>query len=307
MTDDRDRSIEVLLRQTRQDDDDLTTTEQCVDAEALAAWVDGSLSGQALADAEQHAAGCARCQALLASMAKTMPEVETRPWWRSVTAKWLVPVAAVATALVVWVSVERRPEDALARPTSPAAGSAAPAPVTPAPAAPIEVEQNAQRILDDRAKALASELKKETSGGQAGSAGSKDTLAQSKPAPPPQSADAVSRSRDALMAPMPAPERREAAESARPDSPKGPPPRASAASSSGSRATDAPVQSPGAPSCRGREGPIRADRQGGGCRPRRRRRDQRVRGRARNPIASVRLPMANRAAVGHPAFELTAV
>jgi hypothetical protein len=204
MTDDRDRSIEALLRQTRQDDDELTTTEQCVDAEALAAWVDGSLSGQALADAEQHAAGCARCQALLASMAKTMPEVETRPWWRSVTAKWLVPVAALATALVVWVSVERRPEDALPRPTSPAAGSAARAGDASARGA-HRVDQNAQRILDDRAKALASELKKETRGGQAGSAGSKDTLAQSKPAPPQQSADAVSRSRDALMAPMPAP------------------------------------------------------------------------------------------------------
>ena len=218
------------------------TTEQCVDAEALAAWVDGSLSGQALADAEQHAAGCARCQALLASMAKTMPEVDTRPWWRSVTAKWLVPVAALATALVVWVSVERRPED-VPRPITPTAGSAATTPVTPAPAAPIEVEQNAQRILDAREKTLASELrelKKETSAGQAGAAGSKDTPAQSKPAAPPQSADAVSRSRDALMAPTPAPERREAAESARPDSPKGPPPPVSQPQAAGAAAAPAP-------------------------------------------------------------------
>jgi hypothetical protein len=206
MTDDRDRFIEALLRQKRQDDD-LTTTEPCVDAEVLAAWVDGSLSAQALADAEQHAAGCARCQALLASMAKTMPEVDTRPWWRSVTAKWLVPVAAVATGLVVWVSVERRPEEAIARPTPAAAGPVVPAPI-PVPAAAPEVEQNAQRILDARAKAPANELKKEKSAQPGGSAGSKDTRAESKPAASP--VDAVTLSRDALMAPTQAPARREA-------------------------------------------------------------------------------------------------
>ena len=150
-----------------------------------------------------------------------------------------MPVAAVATALVVWVSVERRPEDALPRPTSPAAGSAATTPVTPPPAAPTEVEQNAQPILDDRAKALASELKKETSGGQAGSAGSKDTLAQSKPVPSPP-ADAVAVSRDALMAPTPAPERREAAETARQDSPKGPPPPVSQPQAAAAAAPPAP-------------------------------------------------------------------
>src|SRR5262245_43272587 len=103
MTTDRDRTIESLLR--RREIDASQPTDQCVDAESLAAWMEGGLSGDARATVEKHAVGCARCQALLASMARTAPDVEVRPWWRSVTAKWLVPVAAIVTALVVWLSV----------------------------------------------------------------------------------------------------------------------------------------------------------------------------------------------------------
>ena len=103
-TADRDRSIETLLRQ-RQREADPQSMEQCVDAEVLAAWMDDGLSSDALAAVEKHAAGCARCQALLASMARTKPVVVDKPWWRALTAKWLVPIAAVATGLVVWVSV----------------------------------------------------------------------------------------------------------------------------------------------------------------------------------------------------------
>jgi hypothetical protein len=246
MTDDRDRFIEALLRQKRQDDD-LTTTERCVDAEVLAAWVDGSLSAQALADAERHAAGCARCQALLASMARTMPEVDTRPWWRSVTVKWLVPVAAVATGLVVWVSVERRPEEVVARPIPEAAGPVATTPAAPPSAAPTEVEQNAQRILDARAKASANELKKEISAQPGESAASKNTRAESKPAASP--VDAVTLSRDALMAPTQAPARREAAETARQDSPKGPPRPVSPPQAGAAAAAPAPqLRTPATPS-----------------------------------------------------------
>ncbi len=100
---DRDRVIETLLRSRHAEEHGAA----CMDAESLAAWIDGGLSTDARARVEHHAADCARCQALLASMARTAPALEDRPWWRSPMAKWAVPVAAVATALVVWVAVDR--------------------------------------------------------------------------------------------------------------------------------------------------------------------------------------------------------
>jgi len=100
---DRDRVIETLLRSRHADEHGAA----CIDAESLAAWIDGGLSADARARVEHHAADCARCQALLASMARTAPALEDRPWWRSAMAKWVVPIAAVATAVLVWVAVER--------------------------------------------------------------------------------------------------------------------------------------------------------------------------------------------------------
>jgi hypothetical protein len=100
---DRDRVIETLLGSRHADEHG----NACMDAESLAAWIDGGLSADARARVEHHAADCARCQALLASMARTAPPLEDRPWWRSAMAKWVVPIAAVATAVVVWVAVER--------------------------------------------------------------------------------------------------------------------------------------------------------------------------------------------------------
>jgi hypothetical protein len=113
-TDQRDRSIDRLLRRRLEPEATLPATDACVDAETLAAWMDGSLSGDALDRAQHHAAGCARCQALLASMARTAPETASRPWWRSLTVRWVVPIAAAATALVVWVSVDRQQNPAVA-------------------------------------------------------------------------------------------------------------------------------------------------------------------------------------------------
>jgi hypothetical protein len=104
----RDRSIDRLLRRKEQHAD-LPATDACVDAETLAAWMDGSLSGESLDRAEHHAAGCARCQAMLASMARTAPETAARPSWRTVTVRWIVPVAAAAAAVMLWVFVDRGP------------------------------------------------------------------------------------------------------------------------------------------------------------------------------------------------------
>ena len=143
MSTDRDRSIETLLRSSRAHDSGAQRTDQCVDAESLAAWMDGGLSADGRAAIDKHAVGCARCQALLASMARTALDIEPTPWWRTVTAKWLVPVAAVATALIVWVFVGREPAPSIApEPTlveasrSPPTRPAAAAPGAPPPARP---------------------------------------------------------------------------------------------------------------------------------------------------------------------------
>jgi hypothetical protein len=107
----RDQSIERLLQQslrTRQQDE---VTGSCLDAETLAAWVDGSLPRDVLEAAEGHVADCARCQSLLAAMARTdpavsqpKPEYARRRWlW------WLAPLtaAAAAAAAVLWVAVRK--------------------------------------------------------------------------------------------------------------------------------------------------------------------------------------------------------
>ncbi len=99
--------MERLLRRALQSTAARDATPECVDPETLAAWMDGALSGDSLAGAEQHASNCARCQAMLASMARTAPPVAPRPSWQMLTARWLVPFAAAATALVLWVAVDR--------------------------------------------------------------------------------------------------------------------------------------------------------------------------------------------------------
>jgi len=79
----------------------------CLDAETLAAWFDGGLSGAALEDVRSHVAGCARCQALVGALGRTRaaspaPQPERTPrWWLA----WAVPAAAAATALAVWIAV----------------------------------------------------------------------------------------------------------------------------------------------------------------------------------------------------------
>lgn len=81
----------------------------CIDAETLAAWSDGSLDASTVVALEDHASSCARCQALIAVMAKTVPAAEVstpvetirKTWFRW----WLAPVSAAAAAVVMWMIV----------------------------------------------------------------------------------------------------------------------------------------------------------------------------------------------------------
>ncbi len=131
----RDRSIDRLLRRQVSPRPDVGATDACLDAEIVAAWMEDSLSRDERAGAEQHAAGCARCQALLASVARTAPETPPRAWWRSLTAPWLIPAAAATIALLVWVSVDRERQHVASPPDTVAELTVAQAPESQSQAA----------------------------------------------------------------------------------------------------------------------------------------------------------------------------
>jgi hypothetical protein len=153
----RDRSIDRLLRRRLEPDAGLPApaTDACVDAETLAAWMDGSLSREALDRAEHHAAGCARCQAMLASMARTAPDTAGHPWWRSLTARWVVPIAAAATAAALWISVDRQQNPALPAAPPPAELSRTREPAAP-PAMLADARERSAPVAQDKAAAAPS-------------------------------------------------------------------------------------------------------------------------------------------------------
>src|SRR5687767_6565917 len=102
---DRDRSIERLLRRAGASNDERAT--ECLDAETLAALADDTLPAAVRRDAEAHLADCDRCQALTAAMVRTdatgTMAVEVSRTRRAFN--WLVPAAAAATAVALWVLV----------------------------------------------------------------------------------------------------------------------------------------------------------------------------------------------------------
>lgn len=142
---DRDRGLDQALKAVLGRAQDAPITPACLDAETLAAWMDGGLDVQSVAMAEAHASNCARCQALIGTLARATPEVAAKSaspvrLWRW----WLAPLAAGAAAVTLWMvvptdrysaplqekeiqQVAPEPPPALAR------DAAAPAPEAPAP------------------------------------------------------------------------------------------------------------------------------------------------------------------------------
>jgi hypothetical protein len=112
-----------LLRETLRGAMTPEPSPACLDAETLAAWADGALSARDRAAAESHASSCARCQALLAAMVRTLPPAPARKWWQTSTFGWLVPIAVGAIAIVVWVNVPTSRSGRLARPPQPASAA----------------------------------------------------------------------------------------------------------------------------------------------------------------------------------------
>jgi hypothetical protein len=94
-----------LLRETLRARLTPASSSGCIDTETLAAWSDDTLSAREREAAESHAAGCARCQALLAAMARTTPPAPRRAWWRSPAVGWLIPLTAAAVTVGVWINI----------------------------------------------------------------------------------------------------------------------------------------------------------------------------------------------------------
>jgi hypothetical protein len=105
-----DQSLEQLLRQSLKTRRRAGVTDRCLDAEILAAWTDGGLSGAALEEAQLHVADCARCQDLVGTLARihsdvavTEPARSSRRWLA-----WAVPLTAAAAAAALWLAVPDR-------------------------------------------------------------------------------------------------------------------------------------------------------------------------------------------------------
>src|SRR5277367_215876 len=120
-------------------------TAECADAESLAAYSDRSLPARERERLETHFADCARCQILLADIARADESARIAksgevPWYR----RWrlTIPALAAAAAVLVFISIRRPanvapPNDqivAMAEREAPAENLAAKQPPLPAPA-----------------------------------------------------------------------------------------------------------------------------------------------------------------------------
>jgi len=115
----------------------------CLDAETLAAWVDGGLDRHQAALTEAHLSNCGHCQELLAALSRVLPpaagqNLGTAAAWRW----WLVPMTAAA-AVGLWMVMPTQdnlasrsePATELAQAAPPPEPIPAPTPApTPAPA-----------------------------------------------------------------------------------------------------------------------------------------------------------------------------
>jgi hypothetical protein len=137
---DRDAAVDRALRRARRTPSAPIEPIGCLDAETVAAWLDGGLRGPALDVAQAHVARCPRCQALVGAAVRSEPAERpargrqtTRQWWG-----WLVPVAAAA-AVAIWIAVPHRPAVAPAPTARSATGQAANGPAEAKGGAPAEI------------------------------------------------------------------------------------------------------------------------------------------------------------------------
>lgn len=136
-----------------------------LDAETLAAWMDGGLDASSSAAAEAHVSNCDRCQAMVATFVRTEPLATgtAAPGTLSSWRWWLAPIAATAVAVTIWmVMPPQTPEPAATRESAAEleAKSAAPS----APAEQQAQAVNSQQKLADNpvsARAPSAELRRD--------------------------------------------------------------------------------------------------------------------------------------------------
>jgi hypothetical protein len=197
---DRDRAVDELVRRSLRNGAAASRPELCLDAETLAAWVDGKLKAAEIAAAEAHVSECARCEAMLAALVRATPAAEPHlPWWRR---GWvvgsLVPLTAGAIAIAIWIAA---PDEAR-RATADRFEVQAPAPQTvqeqPAQPPP-SVEPRPSQDLADRARASQKETRPATPAREREAKSEVDKMARRDQAaaapaapPPPAAAEALS-------------------------------------------------------------------------------------------------------------------
>lgn len=123
----------------------MTIDRNCLDAETVAAWMDGGLDAAGVAAAEAHASTCERCQALLATVAKTLPaDVGHAPAGARLWKWWFAPLAATAAAVTIWMVVPQTPmQTPMQPPAAPAPARDTAADTPGKPQAPAESEAQA--------------------------------------------------------------------------------------------------------------------------------------------------------------------
>jgi hypothetical protein len=173
-----------LLRDTLRDEASTTPSPTCVDARALAAWADDTMTRTERAIVERHAVGCARCLALLAAMARTAPPPIAPPWWRRSPNAWLLPLAAATAGLVIVVRLavlEQRAPVGL--PTAAPAVSAPPQLNVPQVTPPPAPTQPPATSLASKAPAVMRRPKPEAVPAEAGTATRAEAAAKATAAP----------------------------------------------------------------------------------------------------------------------------
>lgn len=125
----RDEAVDRWLRRAKAAPPGAGPGAACLDAETVAAWADGALSAEALRVARAHAADCQRCQVLLAVVQRLETgDQAARAADRRGTSRrwlgWLVPLAAAAGAVAIWVYVPRGSSPAVEEGAAPVAETA---------------------------------------------------------------------------------------------------------------------------------------------------------------------------------------
>ncbi len=162
MKSDRDQSIERLLRALPRSGGGTSHDGSCPDAETLAALADNTLLPAVRREIETHVADCDRCQMLTVALVRsetladaTAEEAVRVQSWKRRALNWLVPAAAAATAVALWVIVPGQRTSAPEEATLDRQIAATPS----APAAEAPTGESPQRPLRDQSATASAEAR----------------------------------------------------------------------------------------------------------------------------------------------------